>query len=214
MDATALAAVVPVLGWATHSGFLARRLATARRDPLTDLPTRAAFTARASRLLAKSPNAVVLLVDLDDFKAVNDTYGHDAGDAVLTATAQRLALWAGAHGIAARLGGGVRRRRARSRPHPGPARWAGPSTSPSPTTAPGSRSEPRRASATATTCPSRTCPPHSPTPTPPCTRTRTGAVAAGATPTTDQPPERPRSPNFRRSGAHPTSQETREVRAP
>ncbi|EFL01120.1 LOW QUALITY PROTEIN: diguanylate cyclase, partial [Streptomyces sp. SPB78] len=122
VDATALAAVVPVLGWATHSGFLARRLATARRDPLTDLPTRAAFTARASRLLAKSPNAVVLLVDLDDFKAVNDTYGHDAGDAVLTATAQRLALWAGAHGIAARLGGGVRRRRARSRPHPRPPR--------------------------------------------------------------------------------------------
>ncbi|MGX9920835.1 GGDEF domain-containing protein [Streptomyces sp. NPDC002248] len=105
VDATALAAVVPVLGWATHSGYLIRSLATARRDPLTNLPTRAAFTARASRLLAKSPNTVVLLVDLDDFKAINDTYGHDAGDAVLTATAQRLALWAGPHGIAARLGG-------------------------------------------------------------------------------------------------------------
>ncbi|NML49961.1 GGDEF domain-containing protein [Streptomyces sp. R302] len=43
--------------------------------------------------------------DLDDFKAINDTHSHAAGDAVLTATAHRLGNWCGRHGLAARLGG-------------------------------------------------------------------------------------------------------------
>ncbi|MFF0556657.1 GGDEF domain-containing protein [Streptomyces sp. NPDC004266] len=102
---TMAAAGLPALGWALHGGLLSRRLATARRDPLTGLHTRAGWTTRAEHLLAKHPNALVLLVDLDDFKAINDTHGHAAGDAVLTATAQRLTAWCGRHGIAARLGG-------------------------------------------------------------------------------------------------------------
>ncbi|MFB7370241.1 GGDEF domain-containing protein [Streptomyces sp. NPDC056222] len=103
---TIAAAGLPALGWALHGGMLWRRLATARRDPLTGLHTRAGWTARAERLIAKQhPGALVLLVDLDDFKAINDTHGHAAGDAVLTATAQRLSNWCGHHGIAARLGG-------------------------------------------------------------------------------------------------------------
>ncbi|UFQ20177.1 MULTISPECIES: GGDEF domain-containing protein [Streptomyces] len=106
MDTTMMAAAgLPALGWLLHSGLLWHRLATARRDPLTGLHTRAGWTARAERLIAKNPNALVLLVDLDDFKAINDTHGHAAGDAVLTATAQRLSDWCGRHGIAARLGG-------------------------------------------------------------------------------------------------------------
>ncbi|MGW7126957.1 GGDEF domain-containing protein [Streptomyces bobili] len=102
---TVIAAALPALGWAVHGGLLARRLATARRDPLTGLHTRAGWTARAEHLLHRHPAALVLLVDLDDFKAVNDTHGHAAGDAVLTATARRLRDWCGRHGIAARLGG-------------------------------------------------------------------------------------------------------------
>ncbi|MFJ4421439.1 GGDEF domain-containing protein [Streptomyces bobili] len=102
---TVIAAALPALGWAVHGGLLARRLATARRDPLTGLHTRAGWTARAEHLLTRHPAALVLLVDLDDFKAVNDTHGHAAGDAVLTATARRLRDWCGRHGIAARLGG-------------------------------------------------------------------------------------------------------------
>jgi diguanylate cyclase (GGDEF)-like protein len=84
---------------------LLRRLGAARRDPLTGLHTRAGWTARADHLMTRHANALVLLVDLDDFKAVNDTHGHAAGDAVLTATANRLSTWCGRHGIAARLGG-------------------------------------------------------------------------------------------------------------
>ncbi|MEU6621154.1 GGDEF domain-containing protein [Streptomyces litmocidini] len=102
---TMAAAGLPALGWALHGGLLSRRLATARRDPLTGLHTRAGWTTRAEHLLSKHPGALVLLVDLDDFKAINDTHGHAAGDAVLTATAQRLSDWCGRHGIAARLGG-------------------------------------------------------------------------------------------------------------
>ncbi|MEU2628346.1 GGDEF domain-containing protein [Kitasatospora sp. NPDC007106] len=100
------AAGVPLLGWTTHGTWLACRLATARRDPLTGLLTRDGFTARAERLIRTHPaRATVLLVDLDDFKKVNDTHGHAAGDAVLTATAERLTAWCGSSGIAARLGG-------------------------------------------------------------------------------------------------------------
>ncbi|MFB7263034.1 GGDEF domain-containing protein [Streptomyces nojiriensis] len=105
MDTHVIAAGLPALGWALHGGMLQRRLATARRDPLTGLHTRAGWAARAERLIAKHPGALVLLVDLDDFKAINDTHGHAAGDAVLTATAQRLSSWCGRHGIPARLGG-------------------------------------------------------------------------------------------------------------
>ncbi|MER8236851.1 GGDEF domain-containing protein [Streptomyces sp. NPDC094049] len=106
MDASIMAAAgLPAIGWALHSGLLLRRLATARRDPLTGLHTRAGWTTRSEHLLAKHPGALVLLIDLDDFKAVNDTHGHAAGDAVLTATADRLTAWCGRHGIAARLGG-------------------------------------------------------------------------------------------------------------
>ncbi|GAA1012059.1 hypothetical protein STXM2123_5631 [Streptomyces sp. F-3] len=105
MDTHLIAAGLPALGWAIHGGLLLRRLSTARRDPLTGLHTRAGWTTRAEHLIAKHPGALVLLIDLDDFKAINDTHGHAAGDAVLTATARRLAHWCGRHGIAARLGG-------------------------------------------------------------------------------------------------------------
>ncbi|MGW3451476.1 GGDEF domain-containing protein [Streptomyces sp. NPDC001076] len=102
---TVVAAALPALGWAVHGGLLLRRLATARRDPLTGLHTRAGWTTRAEHLLTRHPSALVLLIDLDDFKNINDTHGHAAGDTVLTATARRLRDWCGRHGIAARLGG-------------------------------------------------------------------------------------------------------------
>ncbi|MEW2314290.1 GGDEF domain-containing protein [Streptomyces bauhiniae] len=105
MDFTLVGAALPALGWAVHGSVLARRLAGARRDPLTGLHTRAGWTTRAERLIDRHPNALVVLVDLDDFKATNDRHGHAAGDAVLAATARRLNDWVGRHGIAARIGG-------------------------------------------------------------------------------------------------------------
>ncbi|MCF3960393.1 GGDEF domain-containing protein [Streptomyces fuscigenes] len=105
MDPMFLAAVAPVTGWALHGSLLARRLSTARRDPLTGLHTRGGFTARAERIIRRSPGAVAVLVDLDDFKQINDHHGHAAGDAVIAATGLRLASWVSRHGVAARLGG-------------------------------------------------------------------------------------------------------------
>ncbi|MCS0638745.1 GGDEF domain-containing protein [Streptomyces sp. LP05-1] len=105
MDLPAITAALPALGWAVHSSVLGRRLARARRDPLTGLHTRAGWTTRAERILATCPTALVVLVDLDKFKTINDTWGHATGDAVLAATAARLSAWCGRAGIPARLGG-------------------------------------------------------------------------------------------------------------
>nr|WP_234436814.1 GGDEF domain-containing protein [Streptomyces sp. NBRC 110468] len=97
--------ILPLLGWAVHGSVLARRLACARRDPLTGLHTRTGWTDRADHLIRRHPNAAVLLVDLDHFKNLNDTHGHAAGDAALVATADRLRTWCGHTGTAGRLGG-------------------------------------------------------------------------------------------------------------
>ncbi|WP_329058008.1 GGDEF domain-containing protein [Streptomyces sp. NBC_01453] len=101
----ALAVSVPMaIGWALHVRWLGRRLHVARRDPLTGLRTRDAFTSRATALL-KDPRAVVVLADVDRFKQINDRHGHAAGDALLKATAERLAHHVGRSGVAGRLGG-------------------------------------------------------------------------------------------------------------
>ncbi|MGW1295081.1 GGDEF domain-containing protein [Streptomyces sp. NPDC002533] len=102
---TALAAAGPLAaGWSVHTVWLRRSLRTARRDPLTGLRTRDGFTRRATALL-KDPRAVVVLADVDHFKDINDTHGHAAGDALLKATADRLAHYVGRDGVAGRLGG-------------------------------------------------------------------------------------------------------------
>ncbi len=75
-------------------------------DPLTGLPNRALFDQRLDRALARDRERVaVLLVDLDDFKAINDRHGHAAGDALLVAVGARLVRAAGPAATVARLGG-------------------------------------------------------------------------------------------------------------
>jgi diguanylate cyclase (GGDEF)-like protein len=100
---TALA--LPVLAaWAAHALLMRHQIEQARRDPLTHLLTRDGWTRRAQRIVRES-GAVVLLIDLDRFKHINDTHGHATGDLVLAATAARLARWCGPAGAAGRLGG-------------------------------------------------------------------------------------------------------------
>jgi len=82
-----------------------RRLALRRQavtDPLTGLQNRSALRRR----LDDAPAAVTLaIVDLDDFKPVNDTHGHDAGDVVLQAVATRLTETVRADDLVVRFGG-------------------------------------------------------------------------------------------------------------
>src|SRR5437868_3578041 len=78
-------------------------------DALTDLPNRALFRDRLGQALAKSERSLdplaVLLLDLDGFKQVNDSLGHDAGDQLLQRVAQRFAQVIRPSDTLARLGG-------------------------------------------------------------------------------------------------------------
>jgi len=78
----------------------------AAHDPLTGLPNRRGFYQLGAELLADPvrPPLVAVLLDLDDFKRVNDTLGHAAGDQVLVTLARRFAACAG-DGLVGRLGG-------------------------------------------------------------------------------------------------------------
>lgn len=79
--------------------------AIAETDPLTGLDNRRAFTIRLGDALAQDAPAALLIIDLDGFKAVNDTLGHGAGDLLLGRAAERIAAVIGEHGRLARLGG-------------------------------------------------------------------------------------------------------------
>jgi diguanylate cyclase (GGDEF)-like protein len=87
-----------------------RKLAhIAFHDALTGLPNRADFTEHLGREVARAQEegepVAVLCIGLDGFKAVNDIYGHPAGDALLVAAAQRLRSVARSNELVARLGG-------------------------------------------------------------------------------------------------------------
>jgi diguanylate cyclase (GGDEF)-like protein/PAS domain S-box-containing protein len=79
----------------------------ADHDPLTGLANRALFADRVQRMLKAdgSPRPAMVLIDLNDFKAVNDSLGHAVGDALLVATADRLRLLLPYRPMVSRLGG-------------------------------------------------------------------------------------------------------------
>jgi diguanylate cyclase (GGDEF)-like protein len=81
----------------------------ANHDPLTGLANRAVFQTRLAGALnrpeRRDGSQAVLLVDLDDFKDVNDTMGHAAGDTLLGAVAERLEATVRPGDLVARLGG-------------------------------------------------------------------------------------------------------------
>ncbi|MFT4519416.1 MAG: diguanylate cyclase (GGDEF)-like protein [Halioglobus sp.] len=81
----------------------------AMHDPLTGLSNRKLFYARAEEAVnfahSNEHKAAVIFIDLDDFKSVNDGHGHEAGDEVLNAVAQRLVENVRSVDTVARLGG-------------------------------------------------------------------------------------------------------------
>lgn len=81
----------------------------ALHDPLTGLPNRLLLRQRLDHAIARAHRsgvkAVLLFCDLDGFKAINDDFGHDAGDQVLIAIARRLLAVVRSVDTVARLGG-------------------------------------------------------------------------------------------------------------
>lgn len=81
----------------------------ASHDPLTDLPNRAFFQSRMEQTLAHAErngsDVSLILIDLDNLRAVNDKFGHDAGDALIQRFADSLSRIAQDNDMVARLGG-------------------------------------------------------------------------------------------------------------
>jgi diguanylate cyclase (GGDEF)-like protein len=81
----------------------------AHHDPLTQLPNRRQLATRLAAALARATaneqRVALLFVDLDNFKSINDTLGHNFGDRVLQAITERLRLATGSRALLARLGG-------------------------------------------------------------------------------------------------------------
>jgi len=81
----------------------------AAHDPLTGLPNRAEFERRCVQAVAAAERErgmiAVLFIDLDAFKAVNDSYTHAIGDHLLVKVAERIAYELGDKGVAGRIGG-------------------------------------------------------------------------------------------------------------
>ena len=77
----------------------------ALHDSLTGLPNRRQFNDLLTAKLAEGKKGAVILLDLDDFKGVNDTLGHVFGDRVIEAIAMRLAVIADEYTVVSRFGG-------------------------------------------------------------------------------------------------------------
>jgi len=104
-----------VLGFVAVTLWSVRRLSaseqrarqSARTDGLSGLPNRLALMERLERLHGRTPRwpSALVLLDLDGFKAINDTYSHDAGDRLIAALASRLRTVCPRGALLARLGG-------------------------------------------------------------------------------------------------------------
>jgi diguanylate cyclase (GGDEF)-like protein len=99
-------------GWlATHEDVTERARAEERIahlahfDTLTDLPNRVSFHEYVERRLSNEDRFAILYIDVDEFKSINDSLGHHAGDELLKCIASRLGECVGPNDLVARLGG-------------------------------------------------------------------------------------------------------------
>lgn len=77
----------------------------ARTDSLTACLNRGAFTARVTEQLTTRSQGALLMIDADNFKAINDVYGHDRGDEALTIIARSIRTILRAGDLVGRMGG-------------------------------------------------------------------------------------------------------------
>jgi diguanylate cyclase (GGDEF)-like protein len=89
--------------------YVTRTERLALHDPLTGLPNRRMFERRLDQAIEESRRTFTpvacLVIDVDDFKYINDTYGHPVGDGLLQALAKRLSWNLGPRDLLARTGG-------------------------------------------------------------------------------------------------------------
>lgn len=97
--------IILVLAVVRVDGLLRRIEHRATHDPLTGVLDRATFHQAAVSRAQGSAGWFVGILDVDDFKRLNDTYGHLAGDQVLVESAQRIASTLSDHDVVGRLGG-------------------------------------------------------------------------------------------------------------
>ncbi len=100
--------VIPLIGVQRNAWIAAKRQHEALHDGLTGLPNRTLFSLRATRAVEERQGerlVAVMLLDLDHFKEVNDTLGHQAGDDLLREVARRLTSALPPEVTVARLGG-------------------------------------------------------------------------------------------------------------
>ena len=76
-----------------------------QKDPLTDVLNRSAFRKSCERIFETSPFCLLIMLDIDNFKKLNDTYGHPIGDSALISVAEALTEVLPANSETARMGG-------------------------------------------------------------------------------------------------------------
>lgn len=105
-QAVALATLVAMTSTAIETTTLLRQLRhAADQDALTGLLNRGALDRKLGALAAVPGRQSIAFIDLDDFKHINDTHGHELGDKALIAVAQRLKRVVGTRGLISRYGG-------------------------------------------------------------------------------------------------------------
>ena len=97
--------LMALYGFSLAAASRSRLRSLAMTDPLTELPNRRAFLELIDEARSRKLNGFLAILDADNFKRINDTLGHDAGDRALVTIARQMRALTGANLQFARLGG-------------------------------------------------------------------------------------------------------------